>query len=208
MISPRDASAALILLISIALACGPVPARSYLHTGEEPPSDATAYAYLVWPARVTDTGAPRPLLICESYLRNLEPLSRVRGLGSEVIVTYWLLATRKGSTVRENCRVLIQAYDYPRAAAIAAAIGKSGVAGPLLVAYGRGRPAEPKPEVLILDLTEFPSEDIDRAFGIWKDRVSRDPGVWTDGFSLVLVREALRNLLNQYGEDILRVTPR
>lgn len=205
----RLASAAVILAISITSGCAPaVPARAYLHTDQEPSSEATAYAYLIWPARVSDAGVPRALAVCESYLRNLEPLSRVRVPASEVIITYWLLATNAGSRVREQCGQLIETYDYPRAAVVAAEIERPGAAGPLLVAYGRGSPAERKGQALIFDLSDFPSEDIDRAFGIWKDRVSREPALWNDGFRLVVLREALRNFLNTYGEDILRVAPR
>ena len=57
----------------------------------------------------------------------------------------------------------------------------------------------------MLDLSDFADEDLERAFGIWKDRIVMDPTVWRKGFNVVLCREALRNLLQKYGDTVLAV---
>jgi hypothetical protein len=86
---------------------------------------------------------------------------------------------------------------------MAAAVSQSGVRGPLLVASPRVDPAST--DWLVLNLSDFPPEEFDRALGIWKDRVSRDPMVWKDGFNLVIVREALRNFIQVYGLEIVTI---
>ena len=56
---------------------------------------------------------------------------------------------------------------------------------------------------LVLDLSDFSEDDLDRAFGIWKDRISRDPQAWKNGFNLLLIREAFRNFINKYGDQVI-----
>ncbi len=58
---------------------------------------------------------------------------------------------------------------------------------------------------LVLDLSDFATEDIPRAFAIWKSRITRDPSVWNEGFQLALAVEAFRSLIQKYGEDIVSV---
>lgn len=49
------------------------------------------------------------------------------------------------------------------------------------------------------------AHDYARAFGIWQDRIVREPSVWMRGFSLVLAREAFRNFILAYCDDIVEV---
>ena len=78
--------------------------------------------------------------------------------------------------------------------------------GPILVAW-----QEPFPrgvngaDTLVLDMSDFSENDVDRAFGIWMERIVQDPSVWNDGFKLVLAREAFRNFIQKYGESIMEV---
>ena len=57
----------------------------------------------------------------------------------------------------------------------------------------------------MLDLSDFSTEDFDRAFGIWEERIVRDPSVWNNGFRVILAREAFRNFVQRYGETIVQV---
>jgi hypothetical protein len=121
-----------------------------------------------------------------------------------LMVTHWLVRERVRETA--DCELLIDTYDYAQATKIASSIGKLGAEGPILVAYGQPfERASPSSNALVLDLSNFADEDLDRAFGIWKDRITRNPAVWKDGFNLELVREAFRNLIQKYGEQIVGV---
>ena len=79
------------------------------------------------------------------------------------------------------------------------------MSGPILAAWARPFEDSASSQALVLDLSDFADEDLDRAFGIWRDRITRDPAVWRDGFIVVLCREALRSLLQKYGDGILAV---
>jgi hypothetical protein len=120
------------------------------------------------------------------------------------MVTYWLLEKRPDST---DCPQLVSNYDYATASSIATKAGKLSVGGPVLVAWRTpfvaNQPATS--DGLILDMSDFSDEDLDRAFGIWKDRITRDPALWNDGFNVVKAREAFRNLISKYGDGILAI---
>jgi hypothetical protein len=60
-------------------------------------------------------------------------------------------------------------------------------------------------EALVLDLSDFSNEDLDRAFAIWRERITTNPEAWQDGLNLVVFREAFRNLLQTYGQQILGI---
>ena len=84
-------------------------------------------------------------------------------------------------------------------------LNKLDISGPILVAWRDPYPQGPMTgEALVLDLSRFADEEIDRAFGIWRDRITRDPDIWTDGWKVVLVREAFRSLIQSYGEDVVQ----
>ena len=60
--------------------------------------------------------------------------------------------------------------------------------------------------LLVLDLTGLTSEaNFDEAFLIWRQRITEDPALWRNGFSLDLIRVRLRDFLDRHGEAILRV---
>jgi hypothetical protein len=138
-------------------------------------------------------------------MRNLEPLARLGRAATDVVFTYWVLSGSSADRVSEDCDSLVSRYDYARAAQIAAAVDRPGAVGPLLVAYPTILQAGQVADTLLFDLSDFSDVDLDRAFAIWKDRVGRDPATWNQGFQLVLIREAFRNFLERYGNDVLRI---
>ena len=54
----------------------------------------------------------------------------------------------------------------------------------------------------MFDLSDFADKDLERAFAIWNDVITRDPTLWESGINRVRIREALRNFTNAYGEAI------
>jgi hypothetical protein len=122
------------------------------------------------------------------------------------MATFWPLRVAESTTVDSwPCPKLLDNYDYRRAAEIATVIHKQAASGPLLAAWKKPFEESGSSEALVLDLSDFADEDLDRAFGIWRDRITRDPAFWRDGFNIVLCREALRSLLQKYGNTILAV---
>jgi hypothetical protein len=185
----------------------PTPVRDVLLSGEPAPVGYGAYGYLVFTKRPSENDMERYAAVCLAYIRNLEPLSRYSpDVSPSLMPTYWLVAGEADFDERSpDCRMWVDSYDYPRAKVMASAVSALDSDGPLLVAWSK--PFEivaPGERALILDLSDFSNEDLDRAFGIWMDRITRDPAVWHAGFNLVLAKEAFRNFLEQYGDHIVK----
>jgi hypothetical protein len=103
------------------------------------------------------------------------------------------------------CELLVVNYDYRRASGIISMIRKQGTRGPVLSAWIKPFEKANPSDALVLDLSDFGDEDLDRAFAIWRERIATDPAVWRHGFNLVLCREAFRNFLQKYGDTVLAV---
>jgi hypothetical protein len=185
-----------------------VPARDFLVGGVTPPLGFGAYGYLIFTGRPGALSQKRYLAICDAFLRNLEPLASYTDTDRALLMpTYWLLKRDAfHASDLTDCSRLIEVYDYASAKPMAAALGKLASSGPILVAwkapYPQGRDLG---DELVLDLSAFADEDLDRALGIWMERIARDPSVWNKGFSGVRITEAFRNFIQKYGGEIVRV---
>ncbi len=185
-----------------------VPAREFLVGGVTPPPGFGAYGYLLFTSRPGALSQKRYLATCDAFLRNLEPLARYPDTDRALLMpTYWPLERGAfGAADLRNCVRLIEVYDYATAKPMAAALGKLASSGPLLVAwkapYPQGRDLG---DELVLDLSAFADEDLDRALGIWMERIARDPSVWNKGFNWLRITEAFRNFIQKYGGEIVRV---
>lgn len=184
-----------------------IPARDLLSSDKIPPDNYGAYGYLVFTKRPNNNELSRYVKVCEAYNRNLESVSKYSDIASSSLMpTYWL-ATRSYqlNTHNPRCRIWVESYDYARAKRIASSVSALNSRGPLLVAWNKAyENASIGEQALILDLSNFSEADFDRAFGIWMDRITRDPSTWQNGFNLVLAREAFRNFLEKYGDDIIK----
>jgi hypothetical protein len=185
---------------------GPVtPVRAYLSHGSSPPLGYAGYGYLVFTAYPSEASRERNEHICDAFHRNLvETWSRSASERHFQMVTYWLVHAPSPSS-ELNCRDLVRHYDYARASTIASAVRRQASAGPLLIAWSNPFELSSSEEALVFDLSDFDNEDLDRAFAIWRDRVTRDPRIWRDGFQIITMREACRSLIQRYGQDILAV---
>ena len=182
-----------------------VPVRDCVYQGEPPRQGLGAYGYLVFTAQPAKEALPRYLKVCESYQRSLRQASEYSGheLGT-LMVTFWPLARRTtGTACPSDCTRLIEDYDYATSSEIATIVKKQSASGPVLVAWNKPFDSPQTNEGLMLDLSNFADEDLDRAFGIWRDRIVRDPAVWNSGFQLVKAREAFRSLIQKYGATIV-----
>ncbi len=185
----------------------PTPARDVLFSNEEAPSGFGAYGYLIFTKRPSDDNFDRYIAVCNEFLRNLEPVSDYPSSSwPSIMPTYWL-AQNQGQIDKDDpdCQQWIEFYDYSRAKSIASATKVLSLEGPILVAWSQPFEKTRNDETaLVLDLSDFSNDDLDRAFGIWMDRITRDPKVWNDGFNLVLAKESFRSFLEKYGDHIIR----
>jgi hypothetical protein len=120
--------------------------------------------------------------------------------------TYWLAENMDKINKRHpDCQLWIKYYDYARAKKILSSVKLLSSNGPILIAWNQPFEKTSKHEsALVLDLSDFSNDDLDRAFGIWMDRITRDSRIWHAGFDLVLIREAFRNFLEKYGDHIIK----
>jgi hypothetical protein len=184
----------------------PVAVRAYLYANEPAPQGYGAYGYLVFNAQPSETETKRYEHVCETFRVKLMETWGQEGERGNQMVTFWPLRVPESTAVDSwPCSKLVENYDYRMAAEIATVIHKQAATGPILVAWKKPFEQSAPSEALVLDLSDFADEDLDRAFGIWRDRITRDPAVWRDGFNLVLCREVLRSLLQKYGDTVLGV---
>jgi hypothetical protein len=97
----------------------------------------------------------------------------------------------------QDCAGLARYYDLDRARAALAALGLPRRAGPVLAA-DPGAPGE----VMVLDLTGLPEEDVRRGVAAWRDRITREPGFW-GGPAVELAREELSDLVDRHGPGLV-----
>ena len=195
----------LSILFRLPAPTAPVPAREFLIAGKEPGRGLWGIRILgARPKRPSNDDLPRYLAVCDSYLRNLETTGAFAHLpSSSLMVTFWPVTSDPGMHT-PPCGALISTYDYPFAALITSSARKSGVGGPVLAAWTKKfRPGEENGDLLVLDMSDFSNDDLDRAFGIWKDRIVKVPALWQSGWNVVLIREAFRNLIQKYGEQVV-----
>lgn len=200
----------LILIILLIYSCGTpnIPVRDFLESGNDPREGYGAYGYIVFTHRPNESEKERYLKVCESFLNEIQDINEYPDYNQKnLMVTFWLhdhlLNAKNGFS---DCQKLIEHYDYPRAQIITASIDKENAAGPILVAWtSPSLLNNTSTSRLILDMTNFSNDDIQRAFRIWKDRISRKPELWNNGFVVQTIVEEFRSLINKYGQTIVDI---
>ncbi|WP_207483591.1 hypothetical protein [Arenibaculum pallidiluteum] len=97
-----------------------------------------------------------------------------------------------------DCPRLADFYDFARAAPRLASLGLPGAAGPVLA----GRAADEGPEIVV-DLSSVPVEEMRRAVGLWRDRITREPRFWDAHQGEAFVRAELQDLTARYGLGVV-----
>lgn len=200
-----------VLIVFLIPGCGkiaaPVPVRGYLYADEEELPGFGAYGYTLFTAQPSGNDAQRYQHVCEAFQRDLiEAWGNGPAERTSQMVTLWPLNMPPPTTAKSlDCQSIVKNYDYRRATGIVSAIGKQSARGPILAAWAKPFTEASSSPALVLDLSDFADEDLDRAFAIWRERITTDPAVWRNGFNLVLCREAFRNFFQKYGETILAI---
>lgn len=184
-----------------------VATRSILQPGIKISDNCGAYGYLLFAKKPSEAEKKRYLKICDAFLRVFVPTSDALALGIDtnfIMPTFFPIITKCPKKEALKSQFLLDNYDYTYSQIVLSNIKKPGKEGPYLVAFQK--PFVPgkvnKGEMLYLNLYDFSDEDIDRAFGVWKDMIANDPNTWKDGFNKTLILEAFRNFLNRYGQEI------
>jgi hypothetical protein len=184
-----------------------IPVRAYLYTDEAEPLGFGAYGYLVFAAQPGEKDMPRYQHVCDAFQRGLvEAHGNSPETRASQMATFWPLKLPLSTGEKDlSCEMLVKNYDYWRVSGIATAVKKQGVSGPVLVAWTQPFQETNSSDALVLDMSDFADEDLDRAFAIWRERITTNPSAWQNGFKIVLFREAFRSLLQKYGETVLGV---
>lgn len=183
----------------------PIPSREFLYSNEEPNERYGAYGYILFLARPNKNNYERYEVVCQNYLSHMEHLDEYEHIYTRrLMVTYWLLNDNLPNGSSRDCAALIQFYDYARAKEIASAVGALSFSGPVFVAwkypyiFSKNKYAE---HAITFDVSRFSNQDISRATKIWLSIIV-DPERGLSHGTLMLAEE-FRNLLQQYGKQIL-----
>ena len=190
--------------------------RVFSGPGGYPPKGYAAYGIIVFKARSTDFDYERHAIICEAYISSLISGGRGDLPRPNQVVTVWPLRS-KASTVRLNssenpsCSDAIGDYDLResrKAIKDAEILGiKLAGRGPFLIIWSPGDAKGDKGAVALLaDLSAV--ETIVQAKDImyrWSRDIENDPSLWDKGWDIGKVRILMRDWLDKYGKDILKL---
>lgn len=209
-----------------------VPARDFMLDGRsDENASAQAVGYVVFPLDSrADTARQEPF--CRAFLASLPPVEALEPVVPPALLmtTYWPLrgvtkaealahstgaAAPDGQDSTGGCAWLVAHYDFAVGHALASAVGRVGVAGPVLVAWQATVEEDRAPaasgaasaarDLLVLDLSDFADEDLPRALKVWRSAVARSPSARGSSIDVALARERFRNLLQRYGEQVVQL---
>jgi hypothetical protein len=181
-----------------------VATRAYLYAGQPTPTGYGAYAYLIFNADPEKIDHERCMAVCEAFNGYLALTTESRSVPERrsQMVTFWPLT---GSFTGEpDCHRLVANYDRNFAAQIAASVSKQGARGPLLVAWTQPY-GERDSKALVLDMSNFANVDLGRAIQKWEDQIALEPTHWQQGWKAVVVREEIRNAIENSAPVIVNV---
>jgi hypothetical protein len=178
--------------------------REYWNTQRTVTSGYGAYAYLIFTADPRSIDRTRCLKVCEAfngYLTETRPTISVAEKKAQM-VTFWPLTTDYVGA-ETDCTQLIANYDRQFASRVAALVQKHG-RGPLLVAWTKPY-GETNSEALVLDMSRYGEEDVGRAIEFWKGQLARNPETWQKGWKAAVVKEELRNAVENVLPGVVTV---
>ena len=132
---------------------------------------------------------------------------------SNQMLTIWPLDEPDASdALKDDCDFALDHYDLAGGIlAIQDASRHQGAnlegIGPFLIGWSpsnaRGVPDKAVP---IFDLSRLESQaSFDEAFLIWQKRIVEDPTLWASGFSVERIRLVLRDYIDHYGTDAIKL---
>ena len=192
-----------------------VPARVYLRAADIPPASIGAYGVVALRSKPTPANRERLLRTCIAYRASLPPQ---RTLPSSIppsnqMLTIWPLDEPDASeALKDDCDFAVDHYDLVGGIlAIQDASRHQGAKlegiGPFLIGWSPSNTrGVPDKVVLIFDLSRLESQaSFDEAFTIWQKRIVENPTLWVSGFSVTKIRLALRDFVDHYGTDVVKI---
>jgi len=183
----------------------PVAARDYLYKNQKAPDGFGAYGYVVFTSRpYSEKYLQRYVDLCKAFNSGLEETGQFSSRPDRNIMpTFWFLNQTKSSG-KQTLYELVENYDYARGAALASLCRKTGVQGPLLVAW-----TKPYEDVtagdaaLILDMSGFTDSDFVLAINAWKEHIIMKPENRQPSFLINQIKLAIRSQLRNKSDAIL-----
>ena len=134
---------------------------------------------------LSSTQTAKNAFLCDGFLRELRTHAEAKAAApdDDFFVTYWPLQTRPASF--ESCDILLNHYDYSRAAQIRTLYGVADIEGPVLLAVDASNNS------VFLDLTEASPEAARGALHSWLEMALEDKNASQDEDELVGVGEGV-----------------
>jgi hypothetical protein len=189
-----------------------VPVRAFMRSSEIPPKSIGAYGVFALRGKPTSASRARLLMACHSYVSYLPRDNAVPAKipQSDRMLTIWPLDNPSApQALHDDCDYAIDHYDlYGADSAIHDAQLQGAVfgeRGPFLIGWSPSNTRGKSDQlVLVVDMSLFDSQQsFDSAFIFWKQKVIENPELWRTGFSSEKLRLALRDFVDEYGQDFL-----
>lgn len=192
-----------------------VPARVYLRAADIPPLSIGAYGVVALRSKPTPANRERLLRTCIAYRASLPPqktLPRSIPLSNQMLTIWPLDEPDASDALKDDCDFAVDHYDLAGGIlAIQDASRHQGAnlegIGPFLIGWSPSNTrGVPDKVVLIFDLSRLESQaSFDEAFAIWQKRIVENPTLWVSGFSAARIRLAVRDFVDRYGTDVVRI---
>lgn len=194
---------------------GLLPVRALIEPSEVPPREVAAYGIVAFSALPIGSEINRYKFVCEAFKATLISQSDLppNTALSEQMITFWPIKDKKkAEAAKMDCGYLVPSYDLKTGLdAIHDADPKNNNLaerrGPFLIAWS---PSESRYRgdslVLVMDLSSIDEqESFMEVFRTWRHKITDDPAIWKKGFDIETVRRTVREVLDHYGESILKV---
>ena len=194
--------------------------RLFAQREDYPPANFAAYGIVAFTALATTSDEARYRNICEAYFSALIDSGSSGAAVESQMVTVWPiiddhpdgLIDTLNTQVREDgmCADAVKYYDLAIARIALRHAKMAGVElsgpGPFMLAWAPGtNKGRKNAAVLVADLGDVRSQaDAREAMRIWREDIEGDPDFWKNGFSALKLRAKLRQLVNRYGNDLMK----
>ncbi len=194
--------------------------RLFLGRDSFPPEAFAAYGILAFNTRATSEDEALYIAICEAFFGTLENSADAPAAKSAQMVTVWPVDDRRNpdliddlntaSAGGDSCAKAVEFYDLQIAREAIGHARTAGVAlsgrGPFLLAWSpAGKKGQPDAVVLAADLSDVQNAvDAKDVLRIWREDIEGDQALWQDGFSVEKTRVKLRQIVNRYGDGLLK----
>jgi hypothetical protein len=192
-----------------------VPARIYLRAADIPPPSIGAYGVVAFRSKPTPANRQRLVRTCIAYRASLPPQNRLPSSIPPIyqMLTIWPLDEPDASeALKDDCDFAVDHYDLAGGIlAIQDASHHQGTnlegIGPFLIGWSPSNTrGVPDKVVLVFDLSSLESQaSFDEAFLIWQKKIVENPALWVSGFSAKRIRLALRDFVDHYGSDVVKL---